>query len=172
MCWLWACPHAGVEKLIIAHTNQETGLGKGWGRPKAPTKLDPGKSDTRASTKGAQQPLAFYKETAGIKGVILVDWSITQYLPVDRRVMGLVAIQYNRCKSSRHTFVRPVNTQFRCFVESAALLEAYWSVHNSESLSRIQQCVRLSLLLSTCIFLAALNVCLDELLPLELMCSA
>ena len=94
---------------------KKQGWAKGRGRPKAqsaPTKLDPGKSDTRASTTGAQQPLAFYKETAGIKGVILVDWSITQYLPVDRRVMGLVATQYNRCKSSRNIFVWPVNTQF------------------------------------------------------------
>lgn len=76
------------EKLITAHCNQETAWAKGRGRPKAqsaPTKLDPGKPDTRASTRGTGQLLAwaFYTGTAGITEVIVVGWSAAQDLPMD-----------------------------------------------------------------------------------------
>ena len=77
---------------LLLIVNKKQGWAKGRGRPKAqsaPTKLDPGKSDTGASARGTRQLLAFYNETAGIKEVILMDWSISQYLPMDKRVMGL-----------------------------------------------------------------------------------
>lgn len=78
------------EKLITAHCNQETVRPKGRGRPKAqsaPTKLDPGKPDTGASTQGPRQLLAwaFYTATAGIKEVILVDWSAAQDLLMNEK---------------------------------------------------------------------------------------
>lgn len=36
MCWPCACPHAGVEELITARSNQATGLGKGERETKGP----------------------------------------------------------------------------------------------------------------------------------------
>lgn len=66
----------GWRSSLLLGVTKKQGWAKGRGRPKAqsaPTKLDPGKSDTGASTIVAQQPLAFYNETGGIKEVILLD---------------------------------------------------------------------------------------------------
>lgn len=87
----------GWRSSLLLRVTKKQRLAKGRGRPKAqsaPTKLDPGKSDTGATTRVTRQPLAwaFYNETAGLKEAILVNWSIAQYLPMDRRVTGLEAM--------------------------------------------------------------------------------
>lgn len=87
----------GWRSSLLLRVTKKQRLAKGRGRPKAqsaPTKLDPGKSDTGATTRVTRQPLAwaFYNETAGLKEAILVNWSNDQYLPMDRRVTGLEAM--------------------------------------------------------------------------------
>lgn len=84
----------GWRSSLLLRVTEKQGWAQGRGTPKAPsaaTKLDPEKSDTGAPTRVAQQPHAFHSGTAGIKEVTLVHWSIAQYLPMSRRVMGLVA---------------------------------------------------------------------------------
>lgn len=84
----------GWRSSLLLIATKKQGWAKGRGRPKAqsaPTKLDPGALDTEASTRVTQQPLAVHSETAGIKEVILADWSIAQCLPMDRRVMVLAS---------------------------------------------------------------------------------
>lgn len=66
----------GCRSSLLLRETKKQGWAKERGRPKAqsaPTKLDPGKSDTGASTIVSQQPLAFYDESGGIKEVIPVD---------------------------------------------------------------------------------------------------
>lgn len=88
----------GWRSSLLLIATRKQGWAKGRGRPKAqraPTKLDPGESDTEASTRVAQQPLAVHNETAGIKEVILVGWNIARYLPMDGR--GMVLASYCMC---------------------------------------------------------------------------
>lgn len=104
----------GCRSSLLLIVTKKQGWAKGRGRPKAqsaPTKLDLGKSDAGASTRVAQQTLAVYNETAGIKEVFLVDWSIAQYLPMDRKSHGIGHVLYG-CKSHRPSLAQLVNAQF------------------------------------------------------------